>query len=103
MEITVKNKNENGLLGRIELVGMLSFSGATPSYPQIKQAFAAHFKVKEDIVAVKQVLTDFGATTANFSIYIYESVEQLNKIEPKLKEKKAKTLGSSAPAAGKKE
>jgi len=97
MEITVKAKNENVLLGRTELVGSISFSGATPSYPQIRQVIASQFKVKEDVIAIKQVLTDFGASSASFTIYIYESVEQLKKIEPKLKEKKAKKEGS-APA-----
>lgn len=96
MEITITVKNQNALLNRIELQGAISFTGATPAYPQIKQALAAQMKVKEDVVAIKQVLTDFGSTRASFTAYVYETAEQLQKIEPKLKEKKAKA--GEAPA-----
>ncbi len=96
MEITISAKNNNGLLGRAELNGTISFTGATPAYPQIKQALATQLKVKEDVVALKQVLTEFGATRAKFFAHVYETAEQLQKIEPKVKAKKDKK--AEAPA-----
>lgn len=90
MEITITTKNDNGLLGRSEIKGTLSFTGATPAYPQVKQSLATQLKVKEDVVVIQHVLTEFGSTKANFTAYVYESPEQLQKIEPKVKAKKEK-------------
>ena len=56
--------------------------------------------MKEDVVVIKHVLTEFGSTRAAFAAYIYESVEQLQKIEPKVKAKKDKK--AAAPAEEKK-
>ena len=90
MEITITTRNQNNLLGRAEIEGTLSFTGATPAYPQIKQALATQLKVKEEVIAIKQVLTEFGQTKARFTIHIYDTPEQLLKTEPKTKVKKEK-------------
>lgn len=100
MEINIVERNENSLLGRAELQGTISFTGATPAYPQIKQALATQLKVKEEVIAIKQVLTEFGVQRAKFVVYVYETPEQLQKIEPKVKAKKEKK--AEEPKAGEK-
>ena len=97
MEITITTKNENALLGRTEIKGIISFTGATPPYPQIQQSLAAQLKIKDDVIVIKHVLTQFGATKANLDVYIYQNVEQLKKIEPPIKDKKAKKTEEKKP------
>lgn len=87
MDLNTTEKKENNLLERTEIKGTITFTGPTPSYPHIKQALAVHLKVTEDVIAIKQVLTTFGASTATFSANIYKTAEQLTKIEPKVKVK----------------
>ena len=98
MDISITTTTENQLLKRIEFKGTLTFTGATPAYPQIRQALATQLKVKEDVIAIKQVLTSFGATQATFTAYVYETVDQLVKIEPKIKAKKEKKAAEEKKA-----
>lgn len=88
MDIKITTKTENQLLKRTELKGTLSFTGATPAYPAIKQELAKTLKVGEEFIALKQVLTSFGKQEAVFTAYTYETAEQLKNIEPKVKVKK---------------
>ena len=90
MEIKITQKKENNLLERTEMNGTITFTGPTPAYPQIKQALAQHLKIKEEVIAIKQVLTTFGTMSATFSANIYQTPEQLQKTEPKAKAKKDK-------------
>ncbi|MBI4142162.1 30S ribosomal protein S24e [Candidatus Woesearchaeota archaeon] len=90
MDIKVTTKTENPLLKRTEMTGTLSFTGATPAYPAIKQELAKTLKVGEELIAIKQVLTSFGKQEATFTVYTYETAEQLKNIEPKIKQKKEK-------------
>jgi len=90
MEITITTKTENPLLKRTEFLGTISFTGATPAYPQIKQELAKTLKAGEDVIALKQVLTAFGKQEATFTAYVYETAEQLKNVEPKVKAKKEK-------------
>lgn len=92
MDIKITTKQENDLLGRTEYEGVVSFTGATPAYPQFKQEFAAQLKVKEDVVAIKNIWTTFGMQSAKFVVYVYDTPENLVKTEPKVKAKKEKKV-----------
>jgi ribosomal protein S24E len=100
MNIHVTEERQNPLLGRKELTGTLEFTGATPSAADLQKKLAEHLKAAADTVAVKRIDTAFGSAHAHFEAFIYESKEQLAKVEPRKKEKKAKA--GEAPAEEKK-
>ena len=102
MEMKISKKKENPLLQRVEISGNLAFTGATPSNAELKKAIAASEKASEDVIVMKKILTAFGSTTATFLAYVYQSKEQLVKIEPKVKAKAAPAGAAPAPAPEKK-
>lgn len=96
MELTITGKKENLLLSRTELSGKISFTGATPSNDALKKAVAENLKVDPETVVVKRIITDFGMSSGRFEAFVYASREALNKIEPKIKPKKAKEAAKPA-------
>lgn len=97
MELKILSKKENPLLFRTEVEGEVVFSGATPSYAELKKALSSQVKAGEDAIAVRHIYTAFGKPTARFAAMVYKDAETLKKIEPKVKEKKAKP-GQAAEA-----
>lgn len=89
MELTITDKHENPYLFRTEMAGKITFTGATPSYDQLKTVLAEQLKVPAQTIAILHVYNKFGATEADFTVHVYQTPEQLAKIEPKPKEKKA--------------
>lgn len=96
MELHVKNDKKNALLHRKEVDGTLSYQGATPSNAQLQEALSKKFGVGVDAIAVKHIYGAFGAQNATFEAHVYDTKENLLKVEPKKKEKKA---DANAPAA----
>ena len=90
MDIKITAKRENKLLERAELEGEIGFTGATPSYEQLKKELSTHLKTDEATIAIKHVYTDFGNQKATFTANVYSTTDKLKAVEPKIKEKKAK-------------
>ena len=88
MNITIINKKENPLLSRTEIKAELIFESATPSRDEFKKAIAAQLKTDEKLTIVKNIYTRFGESKADALIYIYLSKEEMEKIEPRKKEKR---------------
>lgn len=88
MEISLTTK-ENPLLERKEITGELTFTGKTPSNQEVTETLSTKLGVAKETIAVKHVYTKFGETKAIVHAYAYSSPEQLAKVEPKKKEKKA--------------
>jgi len=88
MDITITNTKENPLLNRKEITADMSFTGKTPSYPEVITALAAKLGVGKEVIAVQHVYTSFGATKAKIMTHVYKTAEDLKAIEPKVKEKK---------------
>ena len=105
MNLEITDKKENPLLSRTEVKGTIGFDKATPSNAEVKKAIAEKAKADESLIVVKNIYTDFGSTNANFNAYIYTNKDEMAKIEPKKKEKKAKPgeKKEEAPAAKPKE
>ena len=95
MEVSIGHKKENLLLSRTEIEGKVSFTGATPSNEELKKAIADNLRVAPETVVVKHILTDFGMTTGVFDAFVYASKDALDKVEPKIKQKKAE--GAAKP------
>ncbi len=97
MEVAIKNKKENPLLLREELTGEITFTGATPSNQQLKEELVKKLGAQQEVIVIRHIYTKFGGGKASFEAVAYKSKEQLDKIEPKKKEKKA--APGAAPAA----
>ncbi|MBS3148597.1 hypothetical protein J4219_06945 [Candidatus Woesearchaeota archaeon] len=95
MELAVKEQKHNPLLKRKELTGTLAFEGATPSNKELTEQLAKKLSVTAETIVMKQILGAFGGTKAEFKAYVYDSKEQLDKVEPKKKVK----ADANAPAA----
>lgn len=98
----IKDKKENILLSRIEVEAAITFEKATPALEEVRQALAKALEVDKELVAVKKIATSFGHSTAKVSAYQYFSKDEMAKIEPKKKEKKAKAGEAQAAPAAKK-
>ncbi len=91
MNLEIINKKNNPLLSRTEVNAKASFfKEATPKKEEIKKQIALMEKVDEKLVVVKRINTFFGAAESSVLVYIYDSEEELKKIEPKIKEKESK-------------
>ena len=90
MEFKDVVQKDNKLLGRKEVTATMNFDKATPKYDEVKAGLASKFKVESANIAVQHVYTKFGATSAVVHARVYDSAEQLVKIEPKPKVKVAK-------------
>jgi ribosomal protein S24E len=81
------DNRENTLLNRkevklqVEAVGNLGFSGA-------EKVVAEEFKAKEDVIAVRNIYSNFGSGKFLIEAFIYGSKEHKELIEPKPKKKK---------------
>jgi len=83
-------ETENKLLKRMELKGVISFEGGTPSNDKVRENLAKKYSAKPELVVVKHIYTKFGQTRAEFEANIYSDIEQLKKIEPKQNHPKSK-------------
>lgn len=88
MELTIKEQKENPLLNRKEVYGEIQFKGATPSNKEVSAELAKKMKVNEGCIRIQHIYGTFGTQAASLEAHVYESKEQLDKIEPKIKEKK---------------
>ena len=73
MNITINTTNENQLLERSEIEGMVLFEGATPSTADVATALAAQLKKDLDVVVVKHLRTIFGRREAKVEAVVYHS------------------------------
>lgn len=88
MKLAIKETKENPLLKRKEIIGELTFSGATPSNKDVSAELAKQLSVSEDSIRIQHIYGTYGKHTASLEAHVYESKEALDKIEPKIKEKK---------------
>ncbi|MBW2984462.1 hypothetical protein KY361_05065 [Candidatus Woesearchaeota archaeon] len=108
MDLKIIEKKEQPMLSRIEITGRLEFKGATPSAAEVRKQLSSQLKVGENLIVIKKISTHFGSGTADLVAYSYLNKEDMEKIEPKPKEKKgkpgaAKEAPKEAPKEEKKE
>ncbi len=82
MKIEITEKKNNPLLSRKEIKGVLTFNTATPSNDDAEAALAKQFNIDKNCVRMKKIATRFGASKADFLAFVYNSEEELKKIEP---------------------
>jgi len=84
MEI-LEEKNNN-VLKRKE-IKIIVEAGKNPTLDEAVEIVAKEFKAEKDNVVIKQVKGKFGRNTFLISSFIYDSKEDKEAIEPKLKKK----------------
>jgi ribosomal protein S24E len=80
-------EKQNPLLKRKEIKVILE-ADKNPTEQEAIKEIAGKFKVEEGVIAVKQVKGKFGRNTFLITANIYESPEDRERVEPKVKGKK---------------
>lgn len=79
----VINKFENKLLNRTEVLGRIAGEGKTPTRYEVISQVAKQMKVEEDLVIVHNISSQYGSSTANIEVTVYNDKETLEKLTPK--------------------
>ncbi len=77
----------NDLLKRKEIQFLVE-APKNPGFAQVQNDCAHHFKVEADRVAVKKISSSFGSDKFMAEVFIYDTVADKEKGEPKPKPKK---------------
>ena len=90
MDLTITNQFDNSLLGRIDITGDISYTGATPSNNELAAEIAKKIGSKQEFVIVKQIATKFSTQTAVFKAVSYKDETSRAKFEVMTKHLKNK-------------
>jgi ribosomal protein S24E len=106
MEIVLKDKKENDLLKRTEILAIIK-SEITPKMQDATKALVEYLHANPEFIVIKRMKGKFGRQEFEVEACIYESREAMQKIEPKPKAKKeqkqeAKPEGKSIEKEGEK-
>jgi len=99
MNITINTKHENPLLHRVEVQGVVSFEGATPSNAQMVEALASQLKAEASQVVLRHIYNKYSKHEAKFEGVVYSSVDARKKAErltPQQKKKLAEEMKKAA-------
>lgn len=78
---------KNVLLKRREVVCEMECA-SNPGFAQSTKEIAKETGVSEEVVAIKKIDSSYGTSKFVVSAFLYDSVDEKNKIEPKPKQKK---------------
>lgn len=82
MNVDIKSKTDNQLLGRKEVEAEVSYSGATPSRNDLKQAVCGKVGANPDMSVLRDVQTTYGKQMAKVVLHTYAKMEKLMEVEP---------------------
>jgi ribosomal protein S24E len=102
MNVDIKSKTDNKLLDRKEIQADVSYSGATPSRADLKQAVCGKAGINPDMSVLRDVQTTYGKQMATVVLHAYEKMESLMAVEPEHIRKRDK-IGEPAKEEPKKE
>lgn len=101
MEYDIKEKKENILLSRTEILMEIKHQGsANPPYKAVKKEIANQLKADENLIVVKHIYPAFGEGKSSVIAYIYKDEASLKNIEPR--NKKAEASAKKAAEEAKK-
>lgn len=83
----IKETKENFLLGRKEVLFEMT-SEKNPTFEEAKGEIAKELKVDKDLVVIRKIQGNFGKDSFSVEASIYDSKENLEKVEGKKEEKK---------------
>jgi len=85
--VNIQKDFKNDLLNRREVVVRFE-SESNPGLVESNSKVVSEFKSSEDKVVIKRINSIFGSNEFVIEAYVYDSVEDKDKVEPKKKEKK---------------
>ena len=84
MEIKITEDKKQPLFGRRIVVAEVDFGeGKTPSRADLRNDIAKLLKADSKLLSVRKIETSYGARKARVESYLYSSVAELEKLEPK--------------------
>lgn len=84
MNIDVKTKAENKLLGRNEVHFEVEHpKAATPNRSEVRKQLAAKLGAEENAVVIRSIHSHFGSSKSIGLAHVYKSEKELQSIEPK--------------------
>ena len=103
MKLTIKEQNENILLGRIEVNGDIVFDDKSPSNSEVTQEIAKSMSKNVNLIVVKNIYAKFGHQEATFTAMVYNNPEARDKNEMMTKHLRKKQDELKKQEAAKKE
>lgn len=97
MEINITQDRENKLLGRREVAFTAEYESKTPTKEEVREGICKKLNLNPDSTEIVRIDQLYGQKASSILVYSYSSREQMQKLAPKVKEKKA----GAAPAAAK--
>lgn len=83
MELHTLKEKETELLSRKRVTITLENEGSTPSRLDLLKAVAKKYNVKEDLVVIKHIYSQFGAKTTKLIVHIYQDKDKMALFEHK--------------------
>jgi ribosomal protein S24E len=80
---------KNNLLKRREMQVSKDYN-SNPGIEHSKNELSLKFKVEQNLILIKKLYNSFGTKNFIIDFYIYDTVEDLNRFEPKKKKEKNK-------------
>lgn len=87
MKSHIIEKKKNPLLGREEVVIDIE-ANSTPSFIDAAKIASEELKTSEELLKVRKIDGKYGTTKFRVYVNVYSSKEELERLEPKKKEKK---------------
>ncbi|MDE1860157.1 MAG: hypothetical protein KGH72_00380 [Candidatus Micrarchaeota archaeon] len=97
MEIRIEQDTNNKLLGRREVHFTATYGDKTPSKAEVKESICKKLNMDPEATEVVKIKQLYGNKSSSIVVYGYETKELMQKMAPKVKEKKAKAGGKEAP------
>jgi len=89
MEVKITNNKENPILRRKEVECVINFEQGTPKREEILQAIAKALTANPELVYISKFVVKAGAKQGKAEVFLFETKEQVEKMNKK-KEKKEK-------------
>lgn len=91
--MNILEKKKNLLLGREEIVFEIE-QQKTPSFAEVEAMMHDKLKIDKGAIAIKSIKGLFGNKKFKVKAFLYDSVNEKEKIEPKRKAKKQQVIES---------
>ena len=82
--VEVSEKNEQPLLLRNELKGVVTYDGAPPSFVELRKQLASALKADEGLVVVKSLQPVFEMRKSVMEAYVYKSKDAVESFGSKV-------------------
>ncbi len=93
MEITITEEKENPLIGRKEILAVLTHLGdVTPTREAVRSKIAAQLNTDLDRVVVQSINGHFGEPKSQLTVHCYDNSENVLVYEPKFLLKRNKII-----------